>query len=138
MGLTEIKDWFKTNFTENTELEQVSINKIDNNKEKALCFYNSKRTIAYINKLSLSTYSIKPITILLRYAKNQELAEQYIYKLYNFFDKKRCKINGKNVKFSHCYENPINLGTDNNGIQEYSLEIDLYYEKEEKQGKISE
>lgn len=138
MGLTEIKDWFKTNFTENTELEQVSINKIDNNKEKALCFYNSKRTISYINKLSLSTYSIKPITILLRYTKNQELAEQYIYKLYNFFDKKRCKINGKNVKFSHCYENPINLGTDNNGIQEYSLEIDLYYEKEEKQGKISE
>lgn len=131
MLLKDIKEWFKINH-DISLFEQVSINTIDNNLNKAICFYNSKRTIAPINKLRKSTYSVKPLTILIRYGKNQDEAEQRIKELYNFFDNKIEIINNKRVKFVHCYENPINLGLDGDGIQEYSLEINLYYEREVK------
>lgn len=128
MTLKEIKDWFKENYNI-PNFQQISIGKIDNNLDKALCFYNSKRSVPYINKTGTSTYGIKPLTILMRYGQNQDAAEIVINKLYEFFDKKNTLINEKRVFFSFVYENPISLGTDDKGIIEYSLEIDCYYEK---------
>lgn len=130
MTLKEIKDWFKTEYDGITEFEQCSINKIDKNLDKAICFYKSKRNISYINALGLNTYSVKPLTVLIRFAENQDYAEIEANKLYNFFDKKNATINSKMTFFKHLYENPIYLGTDDKGIIEYSLEIDLYYERE--------
>lgn len=134
MNLKEIREWFVANY-DASMFEQVSSGRIDKNLNRALCFYNSKnRTHSYINKLNLSTYTIKPITILLRYENNQTNAEIIISNLYDFFDRKVDKINKKKVKFVHVYENPIDLGYDDNGIIEFSLEIDLYIEKEGKKG----
>lgn len=130
MKLKEIRDSLKSEYENILKFEQFSINKIDNNLEKALCLYNSKRQIAYIDKLNLSTYTIKPLTLLMRYGNNQDTAETEIYKLYNFLNKKVSTINGKRVRFILLYENPINLGTDDKGIIEYSLEIDAYIERE--------
>lgn len=132
MILSDIKDWFNTSFNSNDlkKLEQVSVGKIDENLEHALCFYDAK-PIEYINKLGVSTYSIKPLTILLRFGKNQKLAEEMINKIFNFLDKKKGKIQDKNVMFSHKYETPISLGTDDKGIFEFSIEIIMYYKKEE-------
>ena len=132
MLLKEIKDWFKVNYKDISDFSQISINKIDNNLEKALCFYNSKRTIQYINKLGVSSYSVKPLTILLRFGKNQDEAEIKANSLYNFFNKKYFNINSKNVSFEPKYEAPASLGTDDKGIIEYSIEIDMYYERGEK------
>lgn len=131
MTLEEIRDFFETNYIDVSLFEQVSIGKIDNNLENALCFYNSKRSIAYINKLNVSTYTLKPITILMRNGRNQAIAERNIMNLHKFFDRKKTVINKRNVLFKHVYENPISLGTDDNGIIEYSLEIDIMIEKEE-------
>lgn len=131
MILKEIREWFIKKY-DTSIFEQVSIGRIDKNLSKALCFYNSKnRTNGYINKLNLSTYTIKPITILLRYGSNQTDAETIISNLYNFFDKRVDTIDKKKVKFIHIYENPIDLGYDESGIIEFSLEIDLYIEKKE-------
>ena len=62
--LKQIKDYFKSEFK---WLDSISIGKIDNGQEKAICFYNSKRSLAYQNvvggSINKSTY-IKPITIL--------------------------------------------------------------------------
>ncbi|MBP3607011.1 MAG: hypothetical protein J6J11_01665 [Treponema sp.] len=131
MLLKQIKDWFKLNY-DSTIFQQVSIGEIDNNLEKALCFYNSKREIAYINRCDVSTYSIKPLTILMRFGKKETDAETIINTLYNFFDKKISTIDNRKIRFSLAIENPINLGRDDKGIIEYSLEVDCYYEKEEK------
>lgn len=130
MLLSEIRDWFKKNYSGIVSFPKISINKVDNNLEYTLCIYNSKRNISPINNLQLSTYSVKPLTILIRYGQNQDKAEIEINELYKFFDNKKTIIGNKKVSFKHCFENPINLGTDDNGIQEYSLEIDLYYERE--------
>lgn len=130
MKLKEIRDSLKSEYEYILNFEQFSINKIDNNLDSALCLYNSKRQIAYIDKLNLSTYTIKPLTLLMRYGNNQDTAETEIYKLYNFLNKKLSTISGKKVRFVLLYENPINLGTDDKGIIEYSLEIDAYIERE--------
>lgn len=131
MTLDEIRDYFETNYTDVSLFEQVSIGKIDNNLDNALCFYNSKRNVAYVNTLNVSTYTLKPITILMRNGKNQAIAERNIMRIHKFFDRRKVVINKRNVLFKLLYENPITLGTDANGIIEYSLEIDVMIEKEE-------
>ena len=129
ISLKQIKDYFKA---ESSWTDSISIGKIDNNQEKALCFYNSKRNLAYSpvigGKNNKSTY-IKPITILLRYTKNQDSAESKIQEIYEFFEGRTFSINQKRIFVMMNTEEPINLGTDEKGVYEYSIEMDLYIER---------
>lgn len=128
LSLKQVKDYFKKESKWN---EAISIGKIDNNQEKAICFYNSKRQLAYsptIGKKTRSTY-IKPITILLRYTKNQDSAENQALSIYEFFEERTFFIDGKRIFVMMNTEEPINLGTDDKGIYEYSIEMDLYVER---------
>lgn len=126
MTLKQYKDYFKTSFNWN---EAISIGKIDNNKEIAICFYNSKRTLAPIKAIDKNTYKIKPITILLRYTKNADKAETEANSIYDFFDEKLFYIENKRVISQHIYSEPIALGTDDNGVYEYSIELNLLEER---------
>lgn len=122
MTLKQYKDYFKASFNWN---EAISIGKIDNNKEMAICFYNSKRTLSPIKAIDNNTYKIKPITILLRYTKNQNTAEEMAISIHEFFDERNFMIGDKQVISQHLYSDPITLGTDDNGIYEYSFEINM-------------
>lgn len=122
MTLKQYKDYFKASFNWN---EAISIGKIDDNKEKAICFYNSKRTLSPIKAIDKNTYKIKPITILLRYTKNQDTAEKMAISIYEFFDERNIEIEERVVIAQHLYSGPVSLGTDDNGVYEYSIEINL-------------
>lgn len=127
--LKQIKDYFKSDFKWS---DSISIGKIDNNQEKAICFYNSKRNLSYQGviggKKNKSTY-IKSITILLRYTKNQDSAEIKAQEIYEFFEERTFYIENKRI-FTQMYnEEPMNLGTDKDGVYEYSIEIDLFIER---------
>ena len=127
--LKQIKDSFKSDFKWS---DGISIGKIDNNTEKAICFYNSKRNLSYQSviggKENKTTY-IKPISILLRYTKNQNDAEIKAQEVYEFFEGRTFFIENKRI-FTQMYnEEPMNLGTDDNGVYEYSIEINLYIER---------
>lgn len=126
MTLKQIKDYFKNNFG---WTNSISIGKIDNNQEKALCFYSSKREVVYESvmggKKNKST-TIKPITILLRYTKNQDDAEEMAQIIFDFFEEKRFQIEDKEIFTQMLYEEPISLGTDDKNVYEYSIELDLY------------
>lgn len=126
MTLKQYKDDFKASFNWN---EAISIGKIDNNKEKAICFYNSKRGISPIKAIDESTYKFKPITILLRYTKNQDNAEQMANAIYKFYDDRTFNIETKRIYAQHIYSNPIDLGSDDNGVYEYSIEINMLEER---------
>lgn len=126
MTLKQYKDYFKSSFVWS---EAISIGKIDNNKEKAICFYNSNRTIAPIKTIDINTYKIKPITILLRYTKNQDKAEVMANSIYDFFDDRIFNIENKRVIAQHLYSEPITLNTDEDGVYEYSLEINFLEER---------
>ena len=126
MSLKDIKDYFKTEFHWNNS---ISIGKIDNNQEKAVCFYNSKISLPYQGviggKRNKST-KIKPITILLRYTKNQNDAEVMATSIYEFFEERTFFINNKRIFVEMSYEHPNDLGTDDKNIYEYSIEMYLY------------
>ena len=48
MTLKQYKDYFKDNFK---WTDSISIGKIDNNQEKAICFYNSNRILVYVGTI---------------------------------------------------------------------------------------
>ena len=129
ISLKQIKDYFKSEFNWS---DSISIGKIDNNQEKTICFYNSRRQLAYSpvigGKSNKSTY-IKPITVLLRYTKNQDSAENKIESIYEFFEERTFFIGEKRIFVIMNTDGPINLGTDDKGIYEYSIEMDLYIER---------
>ncbi len=127
--LKQIKNYFKDNFSWN---DSISIGKIDKNQEKVICFYNSKRQLGYESviggKKNNTTY-IKPITILLRYTKNQNSAEIMAQKIFEFFEEKTFFIDNKRIFVSLYSNEPISLGTDDNNVYEYSIELDFHIER---------
>ena len=128
MRLKQYKDYFKTSFNWN---EAISIGKIDNNKEKAICFYNSKRVLAYDARIGGNknrSTKIKPISILLKYTKNQDSAETKAQEIYDFFNEKSFYIDNKRIFVKMLNDDPISLGTDENGYYEYSIELNFYEE----------
>lgn len=127
--LAQIRDYFKSDFKWS---DSISSGKIDNNKDKAICFYNSKRNLSYqpvIGGKKLKTTYIKPIAILLKYTKNQNDAEVKAQEVYEFFEERTFLIGNKRIFTKMYNEEPMNLGTDDNGVYEYSIEINLYIER---------
>lgn len=130
MSLKEYKDYFKENFK---WTDSISIGKIDNNQEKAICFYNSNRNLAYIGTIGgikNKSTDIKAVTILLRYTKNQNSAEEMAQKIYDFFNERSFFIEKKRIFTQMIYSEPISLGTDDNNVYEYSFELNFYEERE--------
>ena len=130
MTLKQYKDYFKENFK---WTDSISIGKIDNNQEKAICFYNSQRNLSYVGVfggIKNKTTNIKPIIILLRYTKNQDSAEVMAQQIYDFFNERSFFIENKRIFTQMIYSEPINLGTDDNNVYEYSIELNFYEERE--------
>lgn len=129
MTLKQIKDFFKSTIG---WTDGISIEKIDKNLEKAVCFYNSRHPTAKIGAVGgkeNKSYDFKSITILLRWTTNADEAEKKAEEIYNFFDEKTFIHDKKRVFVISRFENPIDLGTDERGVYEYSFEFDLYSEK---------
>lgn len=128
--LTAIKDYFKNNFK---WAEKISIGAIDNNAEKAICFYtsNTARPAAHMwGGRALQSYRHKPVTILIRWGKGKQAAEDKAQAVFDFFEETQFALMGKHAFCLSVYDGPIDLGTDENGIYEYSLELDFYMKKE--------
>lgn len=129
MMLSDIRDYFTKNFGWN---ESVSIGKIDQNKDIAVCFYDSKQPRAKetaIGGKKNKSYTVKPVAVLLRFGTNAKNAEQKAEEIYNFFDEKTIYINEKRVFIISRYDSAIALGTDEKGIYEYSFYFDFYETK---------
>lgn len=129
MTLKQYKDYFKSEYNWK---ESISIGKIDNNKEKAICFYNSKHSLNYvgiIGGIKNKSTNIKPITILLRYTKNQNDAELMAQSIFDFFNERSFFIDKKRIFTQMIYSEPISLGTDDKNVYEYSIELNFYEER---------
>lgn len=122
MILVDYKDEFKSNFNWK---EKITVGKTDKNQEKIITFYNSKRTKNNVGFKESKTTKIKPITILLRYGKNQREAEIMANKIQDFYDKRSFNTKEAQIYSILMYQEPIYLGTDDNNIYEYSFEIDF-------------
>ena len=129
MTLSDLRDYFKSDFPWK---ESISVGKIDKNKERAVCFYHSKVSRPKINTIGGKgnrSYTVLPISVLLRFGKNYEAAAEKAEEIYNFFDEKTFDLNNERVFVISQYNAPIDLGTDDQGVYENSLEFDLYITK---------
>lgn len=130
MTLKSIREYTK----ENIEFDGFFyIGKIDETKEKAICFYPNKNPMAKstaIGGKANKSFTIKAVTVILRYGQNADIAEQKAEEIQAFFDEQFLFINNKRVFVISRYEEPIPLGTDDKGIYEYSFMFDFYETKE--------
>ena len=128
--LTKIRDFFKKEYGWD---KSISVGRIDKDCDKAVCFYNSKhgspKKTALGGKINKS-YRLLPITILLRWTNSPVEAEAKAQELFEFFDEKTFYINEQRVFVISRYDFPIDLGSDENGVCECSLELDFYFNKE--------
>lgn len=128
--LTAIKDYFKAG---TGWAESISIGKIDDNAERAICFYNSRvnRAAAHtFGGAALQSYQHKAVTILLRWGRAKQSAEDKAQEIFDFFNETQFQLDGKHAFALSVYAAPIDLGTDDNGVYEYSVELDIYAKKE--------
>lgn len=126
--LADIRDWLKRFNT----ADYYYSGKLDANKEKAICVYQRKSTIDAVRAIGdKSSYNVKPISILIHWNKNSLEAEKNAYKLYKQLEAISSFIlNDTKIYFMKLLQSEaISVGTDENGIYEYVIEFDIYYER---------
>jgi len=126
LSTKEVKDYLKTVIT----CDNWYIGKRDENKEKSITLFSNKRELEKISKFNkLQTYSTLPITLLLVWSKNYNLAEVKANDIYDLLDKRKFSINGFSCFTETLNEGPIDLGSDDSNNYKFSIEINIYYTK---------
>ena len=128
--LKAIKDFFNTKYGWS---DSISVGRIDKDCDRAVCFYRSKVPLPKLSALGgkeNKSFERLPVTMLLRFTKSPETAAEKAQELYDFFDEKTFVIENRRVFVISRYDIPIDLGSDENGVCEYSLELDFYINKE--------
>ena len=125
----KVKDYLKTVIK---DCDNWSIGKIDNNQEKAIAIYSNKRQLDSLSKYkNLQSYGILPITLLLRWTKNYNTAETKANDIYELLDCSSFFIDDYRCNINCLYDGPIDLGSDENGVYKFSIELNLLYRKGE-------
>ena len=126
----KVKDYLKTIIK---ECEKWYIGKMDENQEKAIAIYSNKRNLAKLSDFKkLQSYGILPITLLLRWTKNYNTAETKANEIYELLDCSSFFIDDYRCNINCLYDGPIDLGSDENGVYKFSIELNLLYRKGEK------
>lgn len=128
-----VKDYLKTIITGCTKW---SIGAMDNNQEYAIAIYANRRQLGSISKYpQYQSYSILPITLLLRWSKNYNTAQIKANEIYELLNRNSF-FYGNYQGFINCqYEGPIDLGPDENGVYKFSIEFDVTYKTTERNDK---
>lgn len=103
-------------------------------KDKSIGIYPLKagrKSVIPIGGLNNKSYAIKAVSLLVHWNRVPTDTEEAALKIYEALEKTEQKeINGHFIKFIQMsYEEPISVGTDENGIFEYVIECLFYYEK---------
>ena len=126
----KVKDYLKTVIK---DCDKWYIGKMDDNQEKAIAIYSNRRNLAKISNFkNLQSYGIIPITLLLRWTKNYNTAETKANDIYELLDCSSFFIDDYRCNINCLYDGPIDLGSDENGVYKFSIELNLLYRKGEK------
>ena len=123
----KVKDYLKTVIT---ECSKWYIEQMDENQEKAISVYANRRQLEDNTKFKqLKSYGILPITLLLRWTKNYNIAETETNRIYELLDCSSFFIDDYNCSIECLYSGPIDLGADENNVYKFSIELNLLYRK---------
>lgn len=114
--------------------ENVYIGKLDNKKEKSIGVYQRKTSgnpVMAIGGHDMSSYDVKPISLLVHWNKNPVETEEAAFKLFEKLKRESgVTIGGTQIKFIRLMvPEPQDVGTDDNGVYEYVIWLDFIYER---------
>lgn len=130
--IAEFRDYLKTlNVAQN-----YSIGKIDNSKDKSLGVYGGSQTMRTEAIGRASSYNTFGFRILLHWNKNARETEESAFSLFEkiryITDLDMSDIHVQYIDLD--YDEPISVGTDENGVYEYVISGTIYYRKEQING----
>ena len=126
--LKDVREFLKTKI----DCDNWYGGKIDASKDKCIGIYNIQGGKPYIalGGLDNTSYSSKAISILVHWTNNSNTAELKAQEVYNAFFGQDGIIGGHRViQFDMKTDEPVPIGTDDNGIFEYVINLTIKYER---------
>lgn len=127
--LNQIREWIATlNAAEN-----YYIGKLDAKKDKSIGVYQRGARPPTMSIGQASSYEVRKISLLVHWNKNQNESERAAYELYS----KLRAVSSFNIDDTHIYfikllyAEPISVDTDDNGVYEWVIEFEIYYERKD-------
>ena len=132
LGIGDVRDYIAgLGIADNNN---VYCGKLDNKKDKSIGVYNLNRQRppqTAVGGLNNSSYRIKSVSILVHWNKSVRDTEETSEQLYNMLrDTNNKIINDTKLLFIKMQvDGPVDVGTDDKGIFESVIELDIYYER---------
>mgnify|MGYP003223628684 FL=1 len=132
LGIGDVRDYIAgLGISDNNN---VYCGKLDNKKDKSIGVYNLNRQRppqTAVGGLNNSSYRIKSISILVHWNTSVRDTEKAAEQLYNMLrDTNNKIINDTKLLFTKMQvDGPVDVGTDDKGIFESVIELDIYYER---------
>lgn len=127
--LADVRDWLKTLI----EADHYYIGKLDGKKDRSVGVYQRKNPAPPVTAIGQpSSYEIKPISVLIHWNKNANETERTAYELYEkLMAVSSLQLNNTHVQFIKLLQaEPVDIGTDDDGVYERVIEFDIYYKRE--------
>lgn len=142
--LANVRDLFKEFETQfDIIAKHYYIGKLDNKQDYSIGVYPLRRNNPVIALGEFSKYDIKSVSVLIHWNKNADDTEIVAYDLYqklqklNNFKYRNFSIKNNETKdlLIHFIKmrvaEPVDVGTDNSGVYERVIEMDIYYRKDD-------
>ena len=132
LGIGDVRDYIAgLGIADN---DNVYCGKLDNKKDKSIGVYNLNRQRppqTAVGGLNNSSYRIKSISILVHWNTSVRDTEKAAEQPYNMLrDTNNKIINDTKLLFTKMQvDGPVDVGTDDKGIFESVIELDIYYER---------
>lgn len=132
LGIGDVRDYIAgLGIADNTN---VYCGKLDDKKNKSIGVYNNNKQRPVrmaVGGLNNSSYRIKSVSILVHWNTSVRDTEKTAEQLYNMLkDMNHITINDTKVFFTKMLvDEPVDVGTDDKGIFEMVIELDIYYER---------
>ena len=132
LGIGDVRDYIAgLGIADNNN---VYCGKLDNKKDKSIGVYNLNRQRppqTAVGGLNNSSYRVKSISILVHWNTSVRDTEKVAEQLYNMLrDTNNKIINDTKLLFTKMQvDEPVDVGTDDKGIFESVIELDIYYER---------
>ncbi len=132
MTLKDVKDWMK----EQVPASVWKIGTYDNSKDKTICVRNlsSSRNRLALGGLPNTSTSVKGISVVVHWNKNPDETERISQSIYALFYGTKPMIGAFQViKCDMRNDEPVSVGTDENGVYEYVIELWITYHREKEE-----
>lgn len=130
--LSDIRDWLKTIYP---AADYFYCGKLDNKKEKSIGVYQRRPSGAYripMGGIKNKSFDEKAVSVLVHWTKQSSEAEKAAFSLYETIrDACDVVIHGTRVLYIRMdTPEPVDVGTDDNGVYERVIWITIYYDRE--------